>query len=273
MSKNGIVKYQYQPLVPIQTLSAMSGLMQFGREKFMAAMPEGSGCTVDGIIQSALLAANKNQKILLCTEESIYQSVLTTCRLGLDCSGVLGIAYLVPYKRECTLIIGYRGLTDLARRAADAVRIDSQVVYGGDEIDVKLGTDAHVHHKPDLQNARKAEDIIGCYAVAHLRGSDVPMVEWMSRDEVNRIRARSPSCDQGPWVTDTGEMIRKTPLRRIIKRLPISVVEAGKVLAEAIEHDNSTTGLADRGAEVSAADRTAEIADRFNGENNATNSE
>ena len=272
---NGQIQaYTYQPRVPPTDLRTASGLMAFGRERFMSSMPEGSTETVDGIIQSAMLAMSKNPKILLCTQSSIYESVLTACRLGLDCSGILGSAYLVPYKAVCTLLIGYRGLADLARRASGAIRIDAQVVYEGDTIEIELGTNAFVKHSPSLTTERRAETIVGTYAVVQLTPDAPPIIEWMPIAEVGRIRARSPACDSGPWVTDRGEMARKTSLRRILKRVPVSVVEAGRVLAEAIEHDNTTDGLADRGAGITPADRTTALEKRLAEENdNAKNGE
>lgn len=272
MTKKAIVKYSYSPRVPIGDLRTMRGLTEWGKEKFQQAIPEGAACTAEGIMQGAMLAVSKSPKLLLCTQASIYETVLTSCRLGLDCSGVLGSAYMVPYKNQCKLIIGYPGLADLARRASGAIRIDAQVVYEGDKIDVELGTDAHVHHTPDLNAERRPEKIIGAYAVVQVSKDAPPIIEWMPIAEVNRIRARSPACDSGPWRTDKGEMVRKTPFRRVLKRVPVSVVEAGRVLAQAIEHDNITDGVTGGEPDVTPADRTKAIESKIiNGkESNAT---
>jgi recombinational DNA repair protein RecT len=53
----------------------------------------------------------------------------------------------------------------------------------------------------------------------------------MTADEVNGVATRSRSKDRngnlvGPWATDTGEMWRKTALRRLSKRLPRSDASA-----------------------------------------------
>jgi recombination protein RecT len=54
----------------------------------------------------------------------------------------------------------------------------------------------------------------------------------MTKDEVDAIRKRSRSGSSGPWVTDYGEMAKKTSLRRLCKLLPLS-----PEVAEHIERD------------------------------------
>ena len=43
----------------------------------------------------------------------------------------------------------------------------------------------------------------------------------MRKDQVEKIKARSRSSNNGPWVTDTEEMWKKTCLRRHSKDLPM----------------------------------------------------
>jgi len=44
----------------------------------------------------------------------------------------------------------------------------------------------------------------------------------MTKDEVEAIRKRSRAGKSGPWVTDWGEMAKKTVVRRLSKMLPLS---------------------------------------------------
>jgi hypothetical protein len=44
----------------------------------------------------------------------------------------------------------------------------------------------------------------------------------MTSDDVEEIRARSKAANEGPWVTDWGEMAKKTVLRRLLKTEPLS---------------------------------------------------
>jgi recombination protein RecT len=58
--------------------------------------------------------------------------------------------------------------------------------------------------------------------VAKLKDGGVQF-DVMSRAEVESIRARSKSADNGPWVTDFAAMAVKTVVRRLFKFLPVSI--------------------------------------------------
>src|SRR5690349_18973964 len=98
----------------------------------------------DRLIKIALVAISKVPKLLDCNQESVLRSVMTAAELGLDCGGALGGAYLVPYGNDCQLIIGYRGMIDLARRSGEIVSIEARVVWKNDKFDVKFGTDTTI---------------------------------------------------------------------------------------------------------------------------------
>jgi len=247
--KTKMVKFDYNADMPVQTRMNLHSLLTMFSSRLQDALPPGAAITKAGLIEAALLAAAQKPQILQCTQGSILESVLTSARFGLDCSGALRSAYLVPFRNrttgrtECKLIIGYGGFLDLAHRAADTTDIDVQLIYQDDDIDIVMGTSPKVRHTPRLSDPRTPDRIIGSYMVATYRDG-TQKVEYMSRQEVDRIRARSKAKDDGPWNTDTGEMTRKTVLRRGIKYLPISVIEAGQLLAEAERHDNETAGIA-----------------------------
>ena len=44
----------------------------------------------------------------------------------------------------------------------------------------------------------------------------------LTKDEIDGIRKRSRSGNNGPWVTDYNEMAKKTAFRRLAKWLPLS---------------------------------------------------
>src|SRR4029077_17805722 len=64
----------------------------------------------------ALNATLRNPKLLNCTKESFFKCLLELSAMGLEPDGRR--AYLIPYKDECTLIIGYMGIAELVRRNA-----------------------------------------------------------------------------------------------------------------------------------------------------------
>jgi recombination protein RecT len=174
---------------------------------------------LDRFERTAILAFSKNPKLYQCTKMSVLRSIGTAGELGLDCSGTTGQAYLVPYKNQCTLIPGYQGLLELVYRTGRIDGVDAQVVYENDHFVFRLGTDPHLEHVPAMENRGEMKAV---YAVAHIKGANHPKIEFMTKEDVDKIRNRSRASGDGPWCTDYTEMARKTVLRRIFKTLPKS---------------------------------------------------
>ena len=68
-------------------------------------------------------------------------------QLGLE-PGLLGHCYILPYKREATFIIGYKGMIDLARRSGHIQSIYAHAVHENDEFEYELGLHPKLEHKP-----------------------------------------------------------------------------------------------------------------------------
>ena len=175
--------------------------------------------TADRMVKVALIAANQNPQILNCTPQSIMQSMMTASSLGLEPNGALGSAYLVPYKTSCQLIVGYRGLIDLARRSGQVKSVFAHCVYEGDQFEVVYGLTPKLEHRPTIKGDRG--DIVAAYAVA-VMSDDTTQHEVMTIADIELIRARSAAGKSGPWKSDFGEMARKTVVRRLMKYLPLS---------------------------------------------------
>ena len=62
---------------------------------------------------------------------SLMSAIVKASQLGLEVGSAMGHAYLVPYKTEATLIIGYRGMLALARRSGEIQSITARVVSAG----------------------------------------------------------------------------------------------------------------------------------------------
>lgn len=176
--------------------------------------------TPERMLRLALVAANQNPKILECTPTSVIQCLVTASSLGLDVSGSLGSAYLVPYGKQCTLIVGYRGFLALIRRSGEIRTIEAHCVYEKDRFEYQLGLDPKLSHTPHMGEDRG--ECIAAYAIAWFKDGAY-QVEVMSRHELDKIRNGSRAANSGPWVDHTDEMRRKTVTRRIAKWLPMSV--------------------------------------------------
>jgi len=196
------------------------------------------------MLKLALGALRTTPKLSGASLSSLLGSVVTCAQLGLEPNTPLGHAYLLPFdKREkrdgqwvtvetqVQVIIGYKGMLDLARRSGQIVSIAAHEVCENDEFRFAYGLDEELVHRPAMKN-RGA--VIGFYAVAKLVGGGYSF-EFMSTDEVNFIRDKSAEKNRakkdaqgrpiitGPWAENYVEMGRKTAPRRLFKYLPISI--------------------------------------------------
>lgn len=195
--------------------------------------------TADRLMKIALSLTSKDGNLLACNQMSVLRCVVGAASVGLEVGGLLGEAYLVPFKGECTLIIGYKGLIKLARQSGEIKSIRARVVYKSDEFQVEYGLRETITHKPNLESSDlKDEDIIAVYAVAEFKEGE-PQFEVMTRAQVDKIRGRSASANSGPWVTDYAEMAKKTVIRRLSKVMPLSP-EKAQAYTQAIAHENAS---------------------------------
>jgi len=189
----------------------------------------------DRLARMALTAASRNPRLLQATQGSVLKSVIEASTLGLDCSGLLGQGYLVPYKNgklsdqmnrpvyEAQFQAGYLGLCDLARRSGEVLDIRAVAVYEGDEFDYEEGLKPFIKHKPlrDPDAIPNGKSIRYVYAVADLKAG-LQKQKVMTRGQVEAIRKRSRAANEGPWVTDYEAMALKTVTRQLLKWLPLS---------------------------------------------------
>ncbi len=187
------------------------------RAAFAATLPK--HVTVERFMRSVVLAAAKNPAVMTCDRSSLFLAVNQACQLGLDCSGTLGSAYLVPFKGSVQLIPGYRGLIDLCKRSGEVSSIYAHTVHEKDKFEIELGSQQKITHIPYTGGERG--EVVSAYAVAVLKDG-ATQFDFMTRHDVDAIRRRSRAGQAGPWTTDFAEMAKKTVIRRLVKYLPIS---------------------------------------------------
>jgi recombination protein RecT len=202
----------------IQDKGTLKALLEADATKSMIRNVASKYMTEDRISKAALLALSRQPKLANCTTTSFLQSMMKAAQLDLDFSGATGQAYLVPYGKACVLVVGYQGMVEVAYRSDKVAYIDAQLVYENDECKFNLGTNPTIVHQPYYGGDRG--EVKFAYAVARLKGIEIPKIELMSKDEILKIKNRSKAKDDGPWQTDEPEMMRKTVIRRIFKYLP-----------------------------------------------------
>lgn len=203
---------------------------------------------VERMMRIVLTEIRKVPALMQCDQASLLGAVMQAAQLGLEPGGALGHCYLLPFgngksktgQPNAQLIIGYRGMLDLARRSGQIQSFSAFTVHEGDEFHYELGLRPDIKHIPSDAADRDSRPITYVYAVANLKDGGVQF-EVMSRAAIEAVRMQSKAGKSGPWVTHWEEMAKKTCLRRLFKYLPISI-EA----ARAIQVDENT----DRGISV-----------------------
>ena len=174
----------------------------------------------DRLARIAATELRKTPALLNTTEASFMGAVMQSAQLGLEPGSALGQAYLVPYGKECQLILGYRGMIDLARRSGQVLSLNAYAVREGDDFNYQLGLHPDIHHIPSPEAGRDKQPITFVYAVATLRGGGYQF-EVMSRAEVEAVKAKAKS--KNIWNNYFEEMAKKTVIRRLFKYLPVSI--------------------------------------------------
>lgn len=204
--------------------------------RIQAVMPK--EMNPERMMQLAISAYNTTPKLSECSTVSVLSCVMKCAALGLEPSAVdgLGRAYILPYYNgktrhlEAQMIIGYRGMLDLARRSGEIRSIHAQAVYQGDSFSHwEDETGQHFSFRPGRDVPHEPDRLTDVYMCAHLKDGGF-VFETMSKAEVDAVRKRSKASSNGPWVTDYEAMALKTVIRRSFRYLPVST-EARQVAA------------------------------------------
>ena len=193
------------------------------------------------LMKVAQIAATTTPALIECEIPSLIGAIGQCAQLGLEPNTILGHAYLIPFNakkkgvngkdewvKNVQVVIGYKGLIDLARRSGQIERISSHEVCSNDEFDLVYGLDERLVHRPNFENRG---DVIGFYAVAVFKDGGRAF-EYMPIKDVHAIRDSSQgwstavkykTTERNPWHTHFIEMGRKTAIRRLAKYLPLSI--------------------------------------------------
>lgn len=185
------------------------------RDQFALALPK--LITPERFLRVALTGINKNPKLLQCTQESLLACLLDCAALGIEPDGRR--AHLIPYGDKCTLIIDYKGIAELVRRSGEVADLHADIICENDDFDYMFGTGSFLKHRIDIRKPRG--NVIGAYSYVKLKDG-AESFDVMGVEEIEVVRKRSRSGNNGPWVTDKAEMQKKTVFRRHSKWLPLS---------------------------------------------------
>jgi len=205
-------------------LATLGSVLKQYQPSFAKLLP--AHLSSERMFRVAMACIRATPKLQECTPQSLVSAMMVASELGLEPGGSRGLLYLVPYGNIATPIVGYRGLIQLARNSGDLANIEARVVHARDKFEVEFGLEPRLTHKPNMVDPG---EMVAVYAIATMKDG-TRQVDVMTAAEVDKIRARSRSSKNGPWVTDAAEMAKKTVVRRLMKYLPLSSERLGRAL-------------------------------------------
>lgn len=237
----------------VAVVDAFKRQMASQQEQFKAALP--SHIPPERFVRVVQTAVITNPDLLNADRVSLLQSSMRAAQDGLLPDGREGA--LVVFKTKAKdgswkAMVQWMpmvfGILKKLNNAGEIDAIDAYLVHENDKehFQYRIGLDPEPIFAPDWWSDRGA--VVGVYAVARLK-SGARVVEIMNRHEVEKVRAVSRAKDSGPWVQWWGEMAKKTVLRRLSKRLPMSA---------------DIDAVMDRDEEISAAEKEAVLAPQRN---------
>lgn len=188
-------------------------------------------------IASVMTVVKDSKSLQGCSVSSIYTSALRAATLRLSVDPGIGQAYLVPFKGQATLIVGYKGLYDMAVRTGKYRYINVGPIYEGQIVEENQITGFHTI-TGSIKGTRRDDEIIGWIGAFEmnpekgmLNGFGKTM--YMTCEEIH-AHAQQYSKGYGElnkegipvdkygkptiWYTEKRKMERKTVLRLLIRR-------------------------------------------------------
>jgi recombination protein RecT len=192
-------------------------------DQFQNALPK--HISVEKFKRVVMTAINSDMKLLSADKTTLISAAMKAAQDGLLPDGREATFAIFNTKKDNAWVNTvqympmYAGILKKIRNSGELETISANVVYANDFFEYVLGDNEEIIHKPLMRGDRG--DAIGVYAIAKTKAGGI-FREVMTFDEIEKVRAVSRAAKSGPWVTWWSEMARKTVIRRLAKRLPMS---------------------------------------------------
>ena len=199
-----------------------------GTNEFAGTLPRQYRSMSERFLKTARLyiaTCNHRDKLQKCTIGSVVTSILQAAKYGILIDGKQG--HLVPFNTKVKDADGkerweslaqfmpdYKGLINTAKRCGIIVDAYAEHVHEFDTFHRKMINGVwSCEYEPANEDRGQ---YFGTFAMLLFPDGRFK-VEYMCEEEINEIRERSKSKDNGPWVDSFGEMARKTVIKRALK--------------------------------------------------------
>ena len=170
----------------------------------------------------ALQILQGSEKLRKCTPLSIHNAMLDVAYSGLSLSPTQAQLYLIPYADKAQLVIGYRGLEQLAYRTGVVKAIQAALVCENDPV-FRVGTGEHGRYIAHEEARTDRGEVTHAYCIATFADGN-RHVEVMDREQLEAVEAAASkrnAAGGAVWRSKfRGEMQKKAVIRRAWKHWP-----------------------------------------------------
>lgn len=198
---------------PIEEVRMSLAKMQ---DQFALALPP--KISPERFVRVVMTAIGQNPGLVGANRQSLYASCMKAAQDGLLPDG--REAALVLFGQDVAYMPMVGGILKKVRNSGELATITSQMVCKNDRFRFWIDGDGeHIDHEPLMFGERG--EAIGVYALAKTKDGAI-YVEVMDKAQVMAVKGAS-RAKSGPWTgAFEHEMWRKTAIRRLAKRLPMS---------------------------------------------------
>lgn len=190
-------------------------LTQMGPE-FRKVLPD--HVTAEKFERVTLTALQRTPELLACDRKSLFESVMACAQDGLIPDG--REAALTKFGNKVAYMPMIAGILKKVRQSGELSTITAQVVYWADDFKYWIDDQGeHLEHRPEVFGDPGEPKAV--YAMARTNDGGV-YIEVLRMSDVQKIKSSSRGSNSGPWVQWFDQMARKSAIRRLAKRLPMS---------------------------------------------------
>ncbi|MCK9569783.1 recombinase RecT [Candidatus Pacearchaeota archaeon] len=165
-------------------------------------------------LAAGILSEANKKSLSECTSVSVVKTAFNAAVLGLIPGDFLGMCHFVPFKKECQLIVGYKGWLELAYDGDFLADMHSEVVLKGEEFTRWNDENGpHIRHAMSLDRDGDLAwpNVVASYCVWHSRSGGKGL-EVVGRKALETLKRRGNVWDSNPVA-----MCLKTPILRASK--------------------------------------------------------
>ncbi len=209
---------------------------------------------VERFMRVVMTAVSGNPDLMNADRRSLFESAMKAAQDGLLPDGRDGALVIFNakvkedgrdvYIKKVQWMPMVGGILKKIRNSGELLSLSAYVVYENDEFQYTLGDEETIVHRPCLDSNRGDAKLV--YAIAKTKDGGIYR-EIMTLKDVEKVRAVSKTGKFGPWADWWDEMAKKTVIRRLAKRLPMS-----SDLDDLIRRDDELYDFSGRRSDVDA---------------------